>query len=269
MDNEKMGAFIARLRKEKGITQRELAARLNITDKAVSKWERSLSLPDIALLVPLAQELGVSVGELLEGEKEKKDRDDVANTLDYADKAMKNKVRSIRSIAAAVFSAGLLLGIVVCGICDLAISGGFSWSVFPASACVFAWAVFFPVIMLGNKGIVVSLGAVTVFTVPFLAVLELLTGGGVMAVGVPAAVIGIVYLWCVFMIFKMMKSSRPLAAAVALLLVIPACLLINLVVADKLAQPFLDVWDWLAFGIIAAGAAVFFAIDLKRKGKMS
>ena len=43
MGNEKMGAFIAELRKERGLTQRELAARLNITDKAVSKWERGVS----------------------------------------------------------------------------------------------------------------------------------------------------------------------------------------------------------------------------------
>ena len=266
MNNEKMGAFIAELRKEKGITQRELAAKLNITDKAVSKWERGLSLPDIALLTPLAQELSVSVGELLEGEKEKSDRDDVANTLDYADKAMKNKLRVIRSIAAAVFTAGLLIGIVICVGCDLAISGEFSWSLLPVSACVFAWAVFFPVILLGVKGIVVSLGAVTVFIVPFLAVLDMLTGGSVLAAGIPAAVIGVIYLWCVFVVFKVLKRKL-LAAAAALLLAIPVCLLVNLIVAQMFAQPFVDMWDWLAFGVIAVGAAVLFAVDLKRKGR--
>ena len=266
MDNEKMGAFIAGLRKEKQMTQRELAARLNITDKAVSKWERGLSLPDIVLLTPLAQELGISVGELLAGEKEKNYRDDVANTLDYADKAMKNRVRVIRSIAAAVFTAGLLIGIVICVGCDLAVSGEFSWSLLPVSACVFAWAVFFPVILLGVKGIVVSLGAVTVFIVPFLAVLDMLTGGSVIAVGVPAAVVGVIYLWGVFAVFKVLKRKL-LAATATLLLAIPVCLLVNLIVAQMLAQPFLDEWDWLAFGIIAIGAAVFFAVDMKRKGK--
>ena len=268
MNNEKIGAFIARLRKEKGFTQKELAERLNITDKAVSKWERSLSLPDIALLTPLAQELGVSVGELLDGEKEKIDRDDVTNTLDYADKAMKNKVRAIRSIAAAVFTVGLLIGIVVCVGCDLAISGEFSWSLLPVSACVFAWAVFFPVILMGMKGVVVSLGTVTVFIVPFLAVMEMLTGGNIMAVGTPAAVIGVIYLWCVFVVFKVLKRKL-LAAAAALLLAIPVCLLVNLIVAQTYAQPFVDMWDWLAFGVIAVGAVVLFAVDLKRKGKMS
>lgn len=211
--------------------------------------------------------MSVSVGELQDGEKEKSDRDDVANTLDYADKAMKNKVRSFRSIAAAVFSVGLLIGIVVCGICDMAVSGGFTWSLFPVGACVFAWAVLFPAVKLGGKGVVVSLGAVTVLTVPFLAVLELLTDSDVMAVGLPVAVIGIVYLWCVFAVFKLMKNRRLLAAAAALMLTIPACLVINLIVAQMFAQPFVDMWDWLAFGVIAVGAAVLFAVDLKRKGR--
>ena len=264
MDNEKMGAFIAELRKEKGMTQRELAEKLNITDKAVSKWERSLSLPDIALLTPLARELGVSVGELLDGEKEKSDRNDVANTLDYADKAMKNKVRVIRSIAAAVFTAGLLIGIVICVGCDLAISGKFSWSLFPVSACVFAWAVFFPVILLGVKGVVVSLGAVTVFIVPFLAVMDMLTGSSVMAVGIPAAVVGVIYLWGVFAVFKALKRKLP-AAAVSLLLAIPVCLVINFIVAKMFAQPFVDMWDWLAFAVIVMTAAVMLVFDVKRR----
>ena len=210
----------------------------------------------------------MSVGELLDGEKEKSDRNDVANMLDYADKAMKNKVRSFRGIAAAVFSVGLLIGIIVCGICDLAVSGGFTWSLFPVNACVFAWAVFFPVIKLGVKGVVVSLGAATVFTVPFLAVLDVLIGGGVMAVGVPAAVIGVVYLWCVFAVFRVMKGRKLSAAAVSLLLAIPVCLLINFIIAQMFAQPFIDMWDVLAFVVIAAAAGVLFAVDFKRRGKI-
>ena len=69
IDREKFGAFLAQLRKEQGLTQKELAERLFVSDKAVSKWERSQSLPDVALLLPLAEELGVSVTELLRGER--------------------------------------------------------------------------------------------------------------------------------------------------------------------------------------------------------
>ena len=64
-----LGSFVAALRREKGWTQKELAERLHVTDKAVSKWERRVSMPDTALLIPLAETLGVSVTELLRGER--------------------------------------------------------------------------------------------------------------------------------------------------------------------------------------------------------
>lgn len=66
LDKEQFGSFVAQLRKEKGMTQKELAQTVMVTDKAVSKWERGLSLPDVALMVPLAQALGVTATELLE-----------------------------------------------------------------------------------------------------------------------------------------------------------------------------------------------------------
>ena len=69
MDNEKFGNFIKELRKEKNLTQKQLADKINITDKAISKWERGLSFPDITMLNILSKELNVSVEELLNGEK--------------------------------------------------------------------------------------------------------------------------------------------------------------------------------------------------------
>ena len=66
IDKSKFGAFISELRKEKGITQKELAGKLFISDKAVSKWETGHSVPDITLLVPLSEILDVTVTELLE-----------------------------------------------------------------------------------------------------------------------------------------------------------------------------------------------------------
>ena len=69
MDNKKFGEFIAQLRKEKRLTQKELADRLFISDKAVSKWERGLSMPNVSMLIPMAEILGVTVTELLRGER--------------------------------------------------------------------------------------------------------------------------------------------------------------------------------------------------------
>ena len=74
INNQKFGAFLLQLRKEHGMTQKDLAERLFVSDKAVSKWERGLSLPDIALLRPIADILDVTVTELLAGEYIREDQ---------------------------------------------------------------------------------------------------------------------------------------------------------------------------------------------------
>ena len=66
LNKTEFGNFVSSLRKEKGITQKELARQLFVSDKAVSKWETGQSIPDVALLIPLAEILGVTVTELLE-----------------------------------------------------------------------------------------------------------------------------------------------------------------------------------------------------------
>lgn len=67
MDAKVTGCFIAQLRKELGLTQKELAEKLEVTDKAISRWETGKGLPDTSLLKPQAEIFGVSVGELLSG----------------------------------------------------------------------------------------------------------------------------------------------------------------------------------------------------------
>lgn len=69
MDSIQFGRFVAQLRKEQNLTQKELAERLHVTDKAVSKWETGKGFPDLKLLEPLAQVLNVSLVELLQGER--------------------------------------------------------------------------------------------------------------------------------------------------------------------------------------------------------
>lgn len=98
MDNQKIGKFIFSCRKEKGFTQQALAKKLYVTDKAISKWERGLSLPDISSLEPLANILGVSVAELLKGErleiigKETVDQLITDTTKEFVDKANKKSM---------------------------------------------------------------------------------------------------------------------------------------------------------------------------------
>ena len=74
MDSNKTGKFIAECRKEKGMTQRELADILGVTNKAVSKWETGGGMPDLSMLAPLSEVLGISVDELINGRRAEKSR---------------------------------------------------------------------------------------------------------------------------------------------------------------------------------------------------
>lgn len=69
MDQKKVGTFIASLRREKGMTQEALGERLGVTNKTISRWENGNYMPDIGLLLPLAETLDTSVNELLSGER--------------------------------------------------------------------------------------------------------------------------------------------------------------------------------------------------------
>ena len=89
MDKEKTGQLISQLRKDKGLTQKQLADALNVTDKAVSKWERGLSFPDISMLEPIAEILDISIMEILAGARQDKNE---TMTLEDASKMIKESV---------------------------------------------------------------------------------------------------------------------------------------------------------------------------------
>ena len=88
MDQIKIGKFIAEERKAKKYTQRELADKLSISDKTISKWERGNGFPEVTLLLPLCNELEITVNELLSGER--------LQAMDYKKKAEENMVNLVK-----------------------------------------------------------------------------------------------------------------------------------------------------------------------------
>ena len=90
MDNKKFGNFIKELRKEKNLTQKELGEKINITDKAISKWERGISFPDIVVLKDLADFFNVDVSELLNGKRGTKQEIDIEKAIQEAIEGYKN-----------------------------------------------------------------------------------------------------------------------------------------------------------------------------------
>ena len=94
MTDNKTGSFISKLRKEKGLTQVQLAEKLNVTDKAVSRWETGKGMPESSLLIPLADALCITVNELLTGETIPKDT--------FTQKSDNNLVEAVQKTEAAV-----------------------------------------------------------------------------------------------------------------------------------------------------------------------
>lgn len=97
MNDEKTGRFIANIRGELGLTQKELADRIGVTDKAVSKWETGRGFPDVGVLEILSRELGVSVTELMNGERI--DREDLQKITSQADSAILETLRYIKQMS--------------------------------------------------------------------------------------------------------------------------------------------------------------------------
>lgn len=108
MDNQKTGAYITCLRKERGMTQKELAERIGVTDKAVSRWETGRGFPDISMLKPLSEVLGVTVIELVNGEPSPPEAIQAK-----ADSALLETIRYFKSMARKV--SGMLL--ILAGVC--------------------------------------------------------------------------------------------------------------------------------------------------------
>ena len=69
MDQEKIGKFIAKCRKQRKMTQAELGEKLGVTEKSISNWENGRNMPDLSLFKPLCNELNITINELLSGEK--------------------------------------------------------------------------------------------------------------------------------------------------------------------------------------------------------
>ena len=118
MDQIKIGKFIAECRKNANLTQMQLSEKLGITDKAISKWERGISMPDTSIMLELCDILGISVNELLSGEKIQMENNDqkneqllleMAKELEKKNKTIWNAMWTIMTVSIIGLLGGLAL----------------------------------------------------------------------------------------------------------------------------------------------------------------
>lgn len=145
IDKEKFGSFVAQLRKEKGYTQKELAERLFISAKAVSKWETAVNLPDTAMLMPLAEVLDISVTELLlckrtENNMSVSQVEDVVKTAialsdDSRQRIVQSKKHNIAVIVILVFT--VIIELVMVGARNLLNDDILTFEIIAFVACIY------------------------------------------------------------------------------------------------------------------------------------
>lgn len=116
MDPKKTGTIISEARRNMNMTQKYLADKLYVSDKAVSKWERGICFPDISVLIPLTEILNISLYDLLRGEKMKKTEveETLKNTISYTNKELERNKKKY-----TVISSIIILGVVILSVLSL------------------------------------------------------------------------------------------------------------------------------------------------------
>ena len=209
------GKFIASCRKEKGLTQAQLVEKLNIADRAVSKWETE------------------------------------------------------SATISTIYTITMIIGILVCCICDIAISGTLTWSLIVLSSILFTWIASFPVILLGKKGVWVSLAAISLLILPFMYILSILIKvNEVFSIGAIMSIITLIFLWIIYFLYYRLKKRKLLATGITFLLAIPFTFLINVTLSKMIGEPAIDVWDVLSAFILLIMAVAFIIREYVRKKVM-
>lgn len=223
MDSKKVGSFIASMRKQKSLTQKELAEKLNVTNKAISKWETGNGYPEITIVPKLAKVLGVTTAELLNGELNVNmvsDNDDAATiineTVKYYDK---DRMKKGNIIIAIIFIISVLSS-CICLLCNYLIDNKLNWSLYVVGAFIVLWSVILPVFKLKRFRAVVSLGGFTVTLILYLFLIQYLVAvkGWVIPLAIPIVILSNLTLGISLFIGFYNKINKFYRAAIIVLL---------------------------------------------------
>jgi DNA-binding XRE family transcriptional regulator len=252
------GDYIRKKRLEAGLTQKELAGRLFVTESSVSKWERSLSYPDVSLVTAICRELGISEHEFFTA------CDDLqAQAQARAAAAWRRVVTGSRRLCLA----GCLIAVPVCLVVNLAVfhTLDWFWIVLVSVALPWGWWAIWRCCEKHVLPLCVALTSVWVF--PLLAVVHGYTGGGwLWRSAFPLAALGVVFLWAYFLCLAYWNAGPWRKAGVCALITAgasPAFGWLCRRVVPQATEPWL--LDWLTTASLAVLALVLLAVDCSKE----
>ena len=211
----------------------------------------------------------VTVNELLSGER--------IEMNNYEEKVNENLIELKRkyennmnknAMISTIYTSTMIIGIMVCCICDIAISGTLTWSLIVLSSILVTWIATFPVILLGKKGVLMAMIAISIIIIPFMYILSILIKvNEVFSVGAIMSIISLVFLWITYVLYYRLKERKFLATGIAFLLAIPFIFLINGTLSKMIGEPVIDIWDILSIFVLLIIAFAFIIGDhARRKG---
>jgi transcriptional regulator with XRE-family HTH domain len=218
MDNDRIGKFILLHRREIGMTQEELAQRLNVTGKAVSKWETGQGCPDIGSVPALAAALGVTADALLAAGQEGVS---APGSSAEGPKAASPQAGRGRRLLLGLSAGASLLAAFTCVLVDFIIERKLGWSLYLLGGVALHWTAILPLMVAGKRWkAFLSLGAFTAAALAYLGLVEGLSASGpwFLALGLPITLTTALAVGCALVLLRVKRMSR--LAAIGLIIIV-------------------------------------------------
>lgn len=257
-----LGEKLQALRKEQGLSQEALAAKVNVTRQTISKWELNQSTPDLALLAQLSDLFHVSTDYLIREEQTTPDEPS------HQKKSFRLTAAHRRTLLAVLSLLGLAAA-AICLICDYFTSDHLSWSLIAAASIAAAWLLLLPALAAKEKLLCKTLLSLCLVPFPLLAVLAaLLKNSTIFTLGGCITLLCIPFLWLLYGIFRKLCARLWCAFGWALLALVPLPLAILYCIAHFLPQYPVELTSSLFnSGIAIILALVCFVLDHQKQQK--
>lgn len=276
MNEKEWDIFLLELRLDKEMATTEVAEAINVSEEELVKWEDGTKLPEMDQVQPLADFYGVTVNELLRGERYSLDEsapsehDVTQNVLEYANNNMSEQFKHTRREWLIAITEVLAFVIVACLIIDFLSVNAITWSGIASVSILFAWGIILPLFFRLTTPIMSSLIAFSVLIIPYLFLLNLVISANniLVNVAIPITIVSLIYFWALYFIYTRMHLSSWRYLAVAAFGLVPVVIIINLVISMQFNMPLFTVWNVLGVLILIAigvGLVYFEREKLKKK----
>lgn len=275
MNQEKTGKFIATLRKEKKLTQEQLAEKLGVSSKSLSRWENGRCMPDFSLLDAICKELEISVSELLNGRRMNKEdmkglKETIRNLTEYYAKKKKTSRKQVFGYIKLGIVGIVMLTSIICLICNYVIDKQFDWSLIVIASLLFSWVLLIPILNQKEQPVKKCLAALSIAIVPYLFALYKIIGEElIFKMGAIISIVSLLAIWGSYSAFVRFKNRKLFATGITFLIVIPLTFAINSIGVYFMQTPIRDWISDLVNILFSLGLAIlFFYIDrIKKRSK--